>query len=129
MIVALTLDGAVCGDAWIVAEPYYDAAYNGIRLRQAALLGEQRALSQSGMSNALTATVERHARIGLSVDVTAAPAQLERLVESAGPSLPPGVRAKLELSPAKVTRVLLDNQALVPVASIGGTARLDVVAR
>jgi hypothetical protein len=129
LIIALTLDGAVCGDAWIVAEPYYDTASNGIRLRRAALYGEQRALSDSGLSSALTAAVERHARIGLSVDVTAAPAQLERLVESAAPSLPPGVRAKLELSPARVTRVALDDQALVPVASIGGTARLDVVAR
>jgi hypothetical protein len=129
LIIALTLDGAVCGDAWLVAEPYYDPASNGIRLRRAALYGEQRLLSESGASSALTAALERHARIGLSVDVTAAPAQLERLAESAAPSLPPGVRAKLELSPARVTRVLLDDQALVPVASIGGTARLDVVAR
>jgi len=129
LIVALTLDGPVCGDAWIVAEPYYDAASNRIRLRRAAVLGEQRALSESGVSSALTAAVERHARIGLSVDVTAAPAQLERVVEGAASSLPPGVRAKLELSPASVTRVLLDDQALVPIASMGGTARLDVAAR
>jgi hypothetical protein len=124
----VTLAGATCGDAWFAGEPYYDARSSRIRLRSVVVLAGKPELDRAELSQVLIGAIEQHARVGLVVDVTAAPPALEALVESAGRSLPAGVAPKLELGPARIERVLLDDAGLVPVVSVAGSARLDVAA-
>jgi Domain of unknown function (DUF4403) len=126
VLIDLTLDGATCGDVWLEGEPYYDAASSAIRLRHVRYADGQAARARALGADALPGEIERRARVGLPVDVASAPGALEALLEQLTRDKPAGVRVSLKLKPARVARVLVDERSLVPVASLDGSASVEV---
>ncbi len=119
---ALTVEGRACGDVWVVAEPWYDAQSSRVRLRRVAFAPDR----QPEVDPGLPAVVERRAAIALPVDLGAAPASLENLVKSLIGDRPAGVDVRFQVKPPSVERVLVDKDALVPVASLRGSAIVEV---
>ncbi len=123
---AVTLDGAVCGDAWLIGEPYYDAQASRIRLGQVRFAPGQADRVAELAGSELPARVQRLARVALPIDLALGPRSLSSLVQSLTKKRPPGVDVKVEVQPAEVDTVLVDPQALVPVASLKGSVRVEV---
>lgn len=119
---ALTVEGDVCGEAWVTAEPWYDAARARVRLRRVALAPSQPEAS----ALELPARVEESAEIALPVELGAAPAALEGLVKMLISGAPESVAVDFQVEPPRVGRVLVAPQALVPLASLRGRAVVAV---
>jgi hypothetical protein len=123
---AVTVDGPVCGDAWLVAEPWYDARVARVRLRNVELLSRSDPAVHEIDVAALVKSVESRAHIALPIDIGAAHASIEKLVSMVSAGAPPGVEAAVAVEPARIERVLSDETALVPIARLRGKARLTV---
>ena len=74
----------------------------------------------------LPGRVEHLAQIALPVDLALGQHSLSNLVQSLTRKRPQGVDVKVEVKPATVDSVLVDPQALVPVASLEGSVRVGV---
>ncbi len=123
---AVTLEGEVCGDAWLVGEPWYDAQASRVRLRNVRFApGQDPSVAQLAGS-ALPARVAELAQIALPIDLALGPRSLSSLVDSLTKERPKGVDVKVEVAPAQVDSVLVDPAALVPVASLTGNVRVTV---
>jgi hypothetical protein len=123
---AVTLDGAVCGNVWLVGQPWYDAQASRVRLRNVRYAPGQPDNVAERAGSALPARVEQLAQIALPIDLALGPRSLSGLVESLTKKRPEGVDVKVEVQPAEVDSVLVDPGALVPVASLRGTVRVLV---
>jgi hypothetical protein len=123
---AITIDGPTCGDVWLTATPAYDAVTSRIRLREARLVpGAQVAqLEGMGLARSLENALERHGAIALPVDIAAAPASLETMVQSLGAALPKGVRVGLKLAPGSIQKVSVAPEGLIALAVLQGDAEL-----
>jgi hypothetical protein len=118
-----TLSGTVCGTTWLLAEPWFDAKTSRVRLRNVTLAPGQPAF---GEREALARTLADSATIQLPVDVGSAPNALESMVEGLARELPPSVRLVADMKPMAVKRVLVDTEALVPIATLAGSAKTEV---
>jgi hypothetical protein len=119
----LTLDGPACGDAWFVADPYYDASSARIRLRAVAR-ASQEAASLGVLDGDFERRVEALAAIALPVNLTQAQGVLRLLVERI--ERPKGVELGLELLPVRIEKVESDEAALAPIAELDGSARITL---
>jgi hypothetical protein len=124
VLLTTTVSGTLCGDAYLLAEPWYDAAASRVRLRQ-VVLAPGTDLEASDVAE-LTALVEQHATVALPLDAASAPNALQALVERLAEDLPEPVRAEVALEPARVEPVLLDGESLVPIISLTGKATVRV---
>jgi len=122
----VTLDGAVCGDVWLVGQPWYDAQASRVRLRNVRFAPGQADDVAQLAGSALPARVEQLAQIALPIDLALGPRSLSSLVENLTKKRPKGVDVKVEVQPADVDSVLVDPGALVPVASLRGSVRVVV---
>lgn len=116
-----TVRGRVCGDAWFVGVPRFDASTSRVRLgevRQAP--GEVR----QPELEALARRIEAEASAALPVDVASGPAALEQLVVSLSRGLPPQVTAEHETARAEVSGLFPESQGLVALAVFSGRTRL-----
>lgn len=122
----VTLEGNVCGEARFFAEPTWDSKASRLRLASVRLAPGQpkRAglLAGAGVERLIT---ERGA-IALPVDVSGTPTALEGLVERLTAERPQGVDVAVDVQPARIERVLIDAEALVPIASFRGSALIRV---
>lgn len=123
---AVTLDGAVCGDAWLVGEPWYDAQASRVRLRKVRFAPGQDASVAQLAGSALPARIEQSAQVALPIDLALGPRSLSRLVQSLTQKRPKGVDVNVQVDPAQVDSVLVDPQALVPIASLRGHVGVTV---
>ncbi len=118
-----TLTGSVCGTAWFVAEPWFDERTSRVRLRKARLAPGQTSFDES---DSVLRALEDNAAVALPVDVGSAPNAIEAMVEGLASDLPKSVRVTADMHPPKVERVLLDGEALVPIATLAGSAKTEV---
>lgn len=123
---AVTLDGAVCGDVWLVGEPWYDAQASRVRLRNVRYAPGQDPSVEKLAGSGLPARVEELAQVALPIDLALGPRSLSSLVESLTKKRPKGVDVKVQVQPAEVDSVLVGPQALVPLASLKGNVRVVV---
>ena len=123
---SVTLEGSVCGDVWLVGEPWYDAAASRVRLRHVRFAPGQPDNVIAMVPSTLPAHVEELARIALPIDLALGPRSLASLVQSLTAKRPEGVEVKVEVQPARVDSVQVDGEALVPVASLRGNVRVLV---
>lgn len=121
VLLTATVSGRLCGDAHLLAEPWYDASAARIRLRAVTA-----APGTGADVSAVSALITDHAAIALPLDAASAPNALESLVARLSEDLPEPVRAEVKLSPSEVAPVLLDERSLVPVVSLTGTAAIRV---
>jgi hypothetical protein len=121
--IGATLGGTVCGTAWLFAEPWFDAKTSRVRVRKVTLAPGQPEFPEIGR---LIQTLEERTSIPLPVDVGSAPNALESMVEGLASDLPPSVQVRAEMEPMSVKRVLLDRDALVPIATLKGSAKTEV---
>ncbi len=124
VLLTATVSGTLCGDAHLLAEPWYDAAASRVRLRQ-VVVAPGTGLDPSNAAE-LVALVEQHAAVALPLDAASAPNALSGLVERLAQDLPEQVRAEVALEPARVEPVLLDGESLVPIVALTGTATVRV---
>jgi hypothetical protein len=112
--------GETCGDAWFLADPWYDPTTSRVRLRDVS------ALSPSPFTDALARRISVAAAIALPVDVSAAPNALEAVLLDFTQGLPKNVSAEAKLDPVSIELVVPDARGLVAVPRIQGNATLNV---
>lgn len=123
-VVALTLGVEGCGEVTLLGEPVWNAG--------SARLGLERVRYASGQPERvrvlaeldLEARVERLAAVALPVDLASARTALDELVGDLTRDRPEGVLVTTALSEATVRSVLVEPDALVPVASLQGSVRV-----
>ena len=118
-----TLAGPTCGGIWLLAEPWFDPTTARVRMRSLRVAPGQPQVD--GIEGVLT-TLEGAGGVALPVDVSAGPSALETLVRSFTQGLPPNVRVAASVAPARVDRVLMDGDSLVPIATFNGSATLEL---
>lgn len=118
-----TLSGSVCGTTWFLGEPWYDDKTSRVRLRNVTLATGRESFPEV---EAVVRALEERASIPLPVDVGSAPNALVSMVEGLANELPKSVQVHPDMRPMSVKRVLLDKDALVPIATLAGTAKTEV---
>lgn len=122
----VTVDGTTCGQARLLAEPRWDAEASRVRLTNVSLAPGQPERSRLLAGSGIDRLVTERAAIALPLDVSGAPTALEGLVERLAKERPDGVDVTVEVQPARVDRVLVAPEGLVPVASFRGGAAVRV---
>jgi hypothetical protein len=127
-VVALetTLEGPVCGDVAWLAEPWYDPATSRVRLRGVALAPRQERLAELIDDYALERTIEKQAALALPVDVSGAPVALRDWVRRAAAGRAGPIEDRFEMQPPRIDSVLPETDALIPIATLVGTAAVEL---
>jgi hypothetical protein len=121
-----TLEGRVCGDVTWIGEPWYDARTSRVRLRGVALARGEEHRAELLDEYDLERSIEQHAAIALPVDVSGAQRALSDLVQRGTADLPDSVALRFRIEAPRIDRVLLETDALVPVATLSGDAALEL---
>lgn len=114
-----TLAGPVCGEAWWLADPWYDAATARIRLRNVQPAPGQ---PRSAELAEVAARIESGGAISLPVDVSAGPRAIEGLIQRFGEDLPKTARLESSMAQSAVDGVRVSSDGLVAVAVFSGSA-------
>ncbi len=117
----VTVDGTVCGEASLVAEPFYDKERGRIRLRGVRGLGASLRELRPVLER-----IERLAEVPVAVDTSAAARGLTRAVESAVGDLPKNVKLDLSVQPAEIGEVVAEARGISAVLRVRGTARVGL---
>ena len=123
---ALTLDGATCGQVTLLAKPEWDDTRARLRLASVRIAPGQPKRAELLAEAGIERLVAERAAIALPIDVSGAPTALEGLVERLAKDRPDGMEVAVDIQPAKLDRVLVATDGLVPVASFRGSARVRV---
>jgi hypothetical protein len=123
LALAVTLAGATCGEAWLLAEPWFDDAAGRVRLRGArAAPGAPAGRDAERMARLLEAS----ATVRVPIDVEGAPRRLRDLTAALERVLEGAVAIETTTLPARVERVAVTEDALVPIVSLRGHAQARV---
>jgi hypothetical protein len=117
MLVALTVKGA-CDKVWMTAKPWRDAANNQVRLDDVRVVSGFEGGMDPEQLALLAERVTNEAAIIVPFDPKNVQSALPGLVEH-GLDLPKDMSVDFDLKPTE-GRVLLDSEALVPVAGLQG---------
>jgi hypothetical protein len=122
----LTVKGATCGQVRVLADPLWDAETSRLRLANPRIAPGQPKRSELLKSSGIEQLVAARGAIALPVDVTGTPTALQALVERLTHERPAGVDVRAEVEPARIERVAVASEGLVPIASFRGKAAVRV---
>ncbi len=119
--VAVTLTGAVCGRAWLLADFKADEGGESVALARLTSLGE----APPGLNLAALATsLSQRGQVSVPLDLSAGANTLTSLVRRLTQDLPEEVRLDLALEPARVTQVVPAAEGLMIVVGVRGRGSL-----
>jgi hypothetical protein len=122
----LTVEGTTCGQVRMLAEPSWSAESSRLRLINVRIAPGQpkrgALLARAGIEQ----LVAEQAAIALPVDLSGTPSAIQALVERLTRERPDGVDVHAGLEPARIERVAIGSEGLVPIASFRGKASIRV---
>jgi hypothetical protein len=122
----LTLEGTTCGQVRVLADPRWDATTSRLRLDHVRIAPGQPKRTELLAASGIERLVAERAAIALPVDVSGTPTALRALVERLAQERPEGVEVAASVEPARIERVAVAAEGLVPIASFRGTAAVRV---
>jgi len=116
--VALALDVDGCAAQWLVGRLAPEP--RGARARLQDLRSPVAGIARAGRLDVLARHVERHGVVTLPLDLEATTRTARELLKRATAQTPPGVVVDVELTPAVLAELAIDDSGLVAVAKLGG---------